>query len=416
MNTKRQVNLGISALAGLALAGTLHAQQLTVGNVSFQQRTDGSKKVDISYTVGGGTAPYHVSVQVSNDGGATYAVAATSFTGAVGANQTAGTAKVITWDAAADWAGNYSATMRFRVNATDSEPPPDGFALIPAGPFQMGDQSSPLVGYSDERPVHTVQVSAFYLGKYEVTKEDWDAVRTWGLANGYTDLPAGNGSYASKGANHPVHSIDWYAMVKWCNARSQKDGLTPCYTVSGATYKTGSSDAVACNWAANGYRLPTEAEWEKATRGGVAGKNFPWGTDTITHSQANYCVYSSNGTTNYYAYDLTPRPGYSTTAYYHPTYAVGGSPYSSPVGSFAPNGYGLYDMAGNMWEWCWDWFGSYAAGWQTDPRGPATGSYRVFRGGCWLSDSDRARCALRNYNYPTYADDFNGFRLARGQP
>jgi formylglycine-generating enzyme required for sulfatase activity len=266
------------------------------------------------------------------------------------------------------------------------------FALIPAGEFQMGQNGIAT-------PVHAVNVSAFYMGKYEVTKEEWDAVRAWGLANGYSDLPAGGG----KAANHPVHSINWYDMVKWCNARSQKEGLSPCYTVSGAVYKTGQS-APDCNWSTNGYRLPTEAEWEKAARGGMSGKLFPWSTDTITHSQANYSSSSS------YAYDVSQTRGN------HPTYAVGGEPYSSPVGSFSPNGYGLYDMAGNMWEWCWDWWGSYAADAQTDPRGPASGSYRVFRGGGWYSLADYGRCAYRNYSDPPYAYDSYGFRLARGQP
>jgi formylglycine-generating enzyme required for sulfatase activity len=266
----------------------------------------------------------------------------------------------------------------------------------------MGDQSSPLVGNGTELPVHTVQVSAFYMGKYEVTKEEWDAVRTWGLANGYADLAAGNGSYASKGANHPVHSITWYDMVKWCNARSQKEGLTPCYTVSGATYKTGQNSAVACNWSANGYRLPTEAEWEKAARGGAAGRNFPWGGDTISHSQANYKSSSS------YTYDVSPTRGY------HPTYAVGGFPYSSPVGSFAPNGYGLYDMAGNMGEWCWDRHGSYTAGSQTDPRGAVSGSARVDRGGGWIGNASGCRAAIRWGDDPSDPyDNGMGFRLAR---
>jgi formylglycine-generating enzyme required for sulfatase activity len=288
----------------------------------------------------------------------------------------------------------------YRLHLSESPPAPDGFSLIAAGPFLMGDQSDPLVGYPAELPVHTVQVSAFYMGRYEVTTEEWDAVRVWGLANGYTDLAAGNGSNASKGANHPVHTITWFDMVKWCNARSEKEGLTACFTVSGATYKTGSSDPV-CNWSANGYRLPTEAEWEKAARGGVAGKNFPWGTATISHSQANYSSSTS------YAYDVSPTRGL------HPTSAVGGAPYSSPVGSFAPNGYGLYDMAGNMWEWCWDWYGCYSAGSQTDPRGPTWGSARVARGGSWSSYASSTRCANRFPYSPGYALNYRGFRVAR---
>ena len=290
----------------------------------------------------------------------------------------------------------------YRLALAGSPPAPEGFTLIPAGPFQMGDQSSPLVGEADELPVHTVQVSAFYMGKYEVTKEEWDAVRTWGLTYGYDDLAAGNGGYVSKGANHPVHSITWWDVVKWCNARSEKENLTPCYTVSGATYKTYSTTPV-CNWSATGYRLPTEAAWEKAARGGVAGKNFPWGTDTISHSQANY--YSSSS----YACDVSPTRGF------HPTYAVGGYHYSSPVGSFAPNGYGLYDMAGNMLEWCWDWRGSYSAGSQIDPRGATSGMYRVYRGGGWnWIGGGYCRAACRGAgDLPSYSNNNLGFRIAR---
>jgi formylglycine-generating enzyme required for sulfatase activity len=177
--------------------------------------------------------------------------------------------------------------------------------------------------------------------------------------------------------------------------------------VGGVEYKTGSSTP-DCNWSANGYRLPSEAEWEKAARGGLSARNFPWG-DTITHSQANYYVYSSNGTTNYFSYDVSPTRGY------HPTWSNnddGNYLYTSPVGSFAPNGYGLYDMAGNLWEWCWDWSGSYTAGSQTDPRGAASGSYRVIRGGYWDNNAYFCRVAFRNDYDPGY-DYYFGFRLAR---
>jgi formylglycine-generating enzyme len=273
--------------------------------------------------------------------------------------------------------------------------PEEGFSLIPAGAFTMGRTS----GDRDlDAPPVTVTVRAFFMGKYEVTKALWDEVRTWGAANGYTDLRVGGG----KAINHPVHTISWYDMVKWCNARSQRDGLTPVYTVSGAVMKTGAT-APTANWTANGYRLPTEAEWEKAARGGVSGKRYPWGTDTISHSQANY-----------YASTLHPYDSSGAVNNYHRSYTAGGFPYTSPVGSFSANGYGLYDMAGNVWEWCWDWYGgsTYVSG-ASDPRGAASGSNRVFRGGSWFGDAFNCRAALRNSTSPAIPHSYLGCRLAR---
>jgi uncharacterized delta-60 repeat protein len=250
---------------------------------------------------------------------------------------------------------------------------PTEFSLIPAGSFQMGDSFAE--GGSDELPVHTVNISAFYMAKHEVTQALWNEVKTWGASHGYTDLPAGGSEAADHPAGAWVSSFRWYAIVKWCNARSEKDGLTPCYTVSGAVYRTGVSEPV-CDWSANGYRLPTEAEWEKAARGGLGGKRFPWG-DTISHSDANY-----------------------------------GSGNASPVGSFAANGYGLHDMAGNVWEWCWDWYSDsyYASSPPSDPQGAASGSYRVLRGGAFLPEAYYCRVACRKLDI--HGPDF-GFRLAR---
>lgn len=286
----------------------------------------------------------------------------------------------------------------YRVVAFSAGAPtvPAGMALIPAGTFDMGDTFSEGAVY--ETPVHSVDVSAFYMDKYEVTKALWDAVKTWSATNGYAYDNDGGG----KAPNHPVQNINWYDMVKWCNARSKKEGRMPAYyTDPGLTqvYKTGQV-APYVNWNA-GYRLPTEAEWEKADRGGASGHRFPWtDTDTITHSRANYYSDSS------YSYDVSPTRGYN------PAFNDGVMPYTSPVGSFKPNGYGLYDTAGNVWEWCWDWAGNYASTPQTDPHGPAAGSTRVGRGGNWNFYAEHCRDSYRYGNSPTDTASNIGFRCA----
>jgi formylglycine-generating enzyme required for sulfatase activity len=281
--------------------------------------------------------------------------------------------------------------------------PPPGMSLIPAGTFQMGDTFNEGAYY--ELPVHTVYVSAFYMDKYEVTQALWGTVSAWSATNGYTyDYPG-----SAKGTNHPVESIDWYDMVKWCNARSQMQGRVPAYYTDAAltqVYRTGQI-APYVNWNA-GYRLPTESEWEKAARGGASGHRFPWSdVDTISPSRANYYA-----DTNAYLYDVSPTPGYN------PAFATGEMPYTSPVGSFPPNGYGLYDMAGNAWEWCWDYAGPYPSEPQTDPSGPATdqGSGRVGRGGNWNYYAVDCRCAYRYGNSPNYTATNVGFRCALPVP
>ena len=264
-----------------------------------------------------------------------------------------------------------------------------GFALIPAGEFTMGD----VLDGDPKAPPHQVNVSAFYIGQKEVTKAEWDSVRIWAVSHGYPDLAAGYG----KAAEHPVESVSWWDVVKWCNARSEQEGLMPCYTVGGAVMRSGTTEPTV-NWTASGYRLPTEAEWEKAARGGLSGKRFPWG-DTISHTQANF---KNDG----------GEPYQTGTTGFHPTYGTG-SINTSPVGSFTANGYGLHDMAGNGFEWCWDWYGSCDSGSQTDPRGPSSGFSRVVRGGSWEFPAECCRAASRYRRMPCITFDPFGLRLVR---
>jgi formylglycine-generating enzyme required for sulfatase activity len=399
--------LGLVALTMVQL----HATAPVVSNVRASQRP-GSGLVDIYYDLADADGnSCTITVAVSLDGGASYTSPAKSFSGSgLGANIAPGASRYIQWNAGADLSPQLFSRVRVRVTAEDTPAAPSGMVLIPAGSFQMGDTFNDSDASWGERPVHTVYVSTFYMDRYEVTKELWDSVKVWNGGNGYSYDNTGSG----KAANHPVHTVNWFDTVKWCNARSQKDGLTPVYYTDAAltmVYKTGQVSPYV-KWTANGYRLPTEAEWEKAARGGVSGHRFPWSqSDNITHSLANYYSSSSD------AYDTSPTRGY------HPNYATGGYPYTSPVGSFAVNGYGLCDMAGNVWEWCWDWWDS---GWygnagatQNDSRGPAGplsfDEFRVLRAGSWYSDAIHTRCALRIIDLtPSNASSDGGFRCVRG--
>jgi formylglycine-generating enzyme len=292
-----------------------------------------------------------------------------------------------------------SVPMFYRVSGVPNTPP--NMALIPAGTFTMGDT---LDGESDAIPTN-VYVSAFFMETNLVSSSQWETVFSWAVSNGYGfDY---DGSTYVKRENQPVQTLDWYDVVKWCNAWSQQVSLSPVYYTDPAltqVYTNGDTDAVYANWAANGYRLPTEAEWEKAARGGLSGQRFPWG-DTISESQANYF-----GCTSCFSYDLG-------TNSYNSVGLLGGYPYTSPVGYFAAHGYGLYDMAGNVLEWCWDWYGTpYGQPTTTNPTGPSTGSFRVLRGGSWNSYANTLTCAYRGYInfFPWNANANTGFRCVRG--
>jgi len=364
MNANRAITRFFSVF--LFLAVVVHAADPVVSNVRAVQRTDGSKLVDIWYNVSDTDGDkQNVSVTVTVNG---IPVTASSFSGHVGPSVIPGSNRRIVWDAGADWNGQFSSTVKFTVTADDF-----GMVLIPGG---TNSGTDPDFG------AYSLTVGSFYMDATEVTKAKWDEVYSWAITHGYSFDHVGSG----KAANHPVHTVGWYDVVKWCNARSQKEGRPAVYTVGGAIYKTGQRDDVVQTSAA-GYRLPTDVEWEYAARGGVANRRFPWGdSDTIQHGRANYYSSSSD------SYDTSPTRGY------HPTYNNGTSPYTSPAGSFAANGYGLYDMTGNVWEWCFDWYPGYE------------GSYRVVRGGGWFSYACHCRVGHRNYYCPGIAGTYGGVR------
>ncbi len=290
----------------------------------------------------------------------------------------------------------------FRVALASVGGPSDGKVLVPAGLFQMGDTY--LEGDPAERPVHSVYLSAFYMDKYEVTKDLWDAIYSWAIAHGYE---FDNRGFAG-GPEYPVESISWHDAVKWANARSEAAGLTPCYYTTpskSVVYKKGrvdvSNDAV--RWDADGFRLPTEAEWEKAARGELVGHHYPWPSfgggysDHIDCRKANY---------DSCKYHVTP------VGYYDGHQIPGG-------GTDMANGFGLYDMTGNVSEWCWDWmyesWYGQAGAVVNNTRGPVSGFLRVIRGGGWLDESIDCRVAKRGWFEPSDAAVGLGFRLVRGR-
>jgi formylglycine-generating enzyme required for sulfatase activity len=244
---------------------------------------------------------------------------------------------------------------------------PSGMVRINGGTFMMGSPASE-VGRDDDEVQHRVTVGSFYMARYEVTQKEYQALM-------------GTNPSIFKGDNLPVEQVTWYNAVNYCNARSRSEGLTPAYTVSGTN--------VTWNRSANGYRLPTEAEWEYACR---AGTTTPFSTGSnITTNQANYI-------------GNNPYNGNAKGIYREKTTAVG---------SFAANSWGLYDMHGNVWEWCWDWHGDYGRGSQTDPMGASSGSYRVHRGGSWSDDGQNLRSAYRRGSTPSNRHSTLGFRLLR---
>ncbi|MDD4277605.1 MAG: SUMF1/EgtB/PvdO family nonheme iron enzyme [Candidatus Cloacimonetes bacterium] len=438
----------------------------TVNNVTALQRTDGSKIVDIHYNVyDANNDPATISVMLSEDSGTTFAYQPNiaNLYGDIGEGIYTGTNKHIVWKAGEESIDYDGSLYRIRVLAEDntsgrvetpifspaggvfnspqmisitcatanariyystngSDPdqnstlytgpinistdtilkaraykelwlpslvatsatyifPPAGFAYVPGGTFTMGDTRG--VGYDFELPTHSVTLNSIYMSKYQVTQAQYTAIMGSNPARNY-----------GVGPNYPVYTVNWYSTIKYCNLRSMNEGLTPVYSIGGSTNPTAwgnvptSSDstwsAAICNWSANGYRLPTEAEWEYAARSATNDPDYLYsGSDDLN-------------AVGWYAGNNSPNK-------------------TKEVGTKAPNALGLYDMSGNLDEWCWDWGDSnyYDISPSNNPKGPDSGSYRVLRGGSFSTAAYWCRVAFRTWYDPCYTKNFIGFRVCR---
>ena len=356
-----------------------------VTNVTAIQRTDGSHIVDVNYDLANSAGGQMTIMLIgSNDNGYSWTIPCNLATGDVGQYITAGSNKQIIWNAAGEYPNTSCSNFKFKVMAFDgaAAPIPEDFVMVNGGTFTMGNTLGG--GNANELPLHQVTLSSFLMGRYEVTQSEWQEIMGSNPAQGY-----------GVGANFSVYYVSWYAVLKYCNLRSIAEGLTPVYTISGSTnpaswgvaptsQNNATWDAAICNWTANGYRLPTEAEWEYAARGGSTNPDY---------------IYSGSNDINLVAW-------YSSNA--------GGATHS--VGNKAVNALGLYDMSGNVSEWCWDWYGGFSMPGQINPTGPTTGPDRVTRGGGFSNTQVDCRISSRSGCPPgSWNSTVNclGFRLCR---
>jgi formylglycine-generating enzyme required for sulfatase activity len=235
--------------------------------------------------------------------------------------------------------------------------------LVPAGEFLMGSPDSDKAASADEKPPHRVRITRpFYLGMYEVTQGQYRAV-------------TGENPSGFKGSDDlPVESISWNDAIAFCNTLSLREGLTPYYHAGAGTVSGG-----------EGYRLPTEAEWEYACRAGSTTR-YSFGDNAARLGEYGWFDRNSGSQTQ-------------------------------PVGQKGPNAFGLHDMHGNVWEWCWDPYDENYNGQSpgADPPGPSQAAFRVIRGGSWINNAPHVRSAFRHSGAPGYRDIDVGFRLARTQ-
>ncbi|MDR0502842.1 MAG: SUMF1/EgtB/PvdO family nonheme iron enzyme [Treponema sp.] len=286
----------------------------------------------------------------------------------------------------------------FRIAQSVIQPIPDNLVQVNGGTFTMGSNAVEPMRSADETR-HQVTLTSFYMAKYPVTITNFwyfaneteylteaEITKTGNIYNNKNwekkEDASWKYSYMNQVNSHPVVMVNWNDAFRYCNWLSEQEGLVPAYSMSGKN--------VTMNMNVNGYRLPTEAEWEYACR---AGTTTPFSTgDNITTAEANY-----NGNFPYTPVNTKGTNRERTT----------------PVGSFKPNEWGLYDMHGNVFEMCWDIYGNYSNELETNPTGPSSGSRRVIRGGSWVSEGKELRSAARSNAGSSFSSNAMGFRIVR---
>jgi len=380
----RGVVVAAALMLLLADAPPTHAATPVVSNVVATQIA-GTYQVRITYDVSdAGGHQVTVGVVCSSDNGVSYDLLPVSVTGDVNVAIAPGPGKEILWDAVADYPGSLWPQVVAKVMASDGTVFSGEMVFVPAGNFTMGSTVT-----SNEQPVHTVYLDAFYIDKYEVTNAQF---KSFIDAGGYTTQ-----AYWSAAGWTARWTYDWELPYWWTTGEYHSGPAWPNFPVVGVSWYEAEAYA---NFA--GKRLPTEAEWEKAARG-TDQRTYPWG-NSINGSRANYWAsgdpYDNSSTpVGFYDGRLHPSPLFQTTN--------------------SPSFYGAYDMAGNAWEWVADWYQSnyYSVSPSSNPPGPMTGGTRVLRGGSWyFSSVTGLRSAYRTEGSPYGRYTYLGFRCAGTLP